>query len=309
MIAQLLTSLIETGRDVQFLRRLKPANCLTLTVCLLSGLAFANPTEVDLWRDMGLSASLLGGGTAHVSDSSASDRNPAGIVRGRVYAASGELGWTGQKSRQTEFAVCDPTRLYSELVACLKVRQTQKITGAADRRYTLALADVFGGGLILGLAGDYVEFAQERKSIAISAPAKSGFRLRGGIIYPLQDGISLGLRSDGIFDATNTPRNHAAGVSAQIGRHFLLNGDLFFDADALREALIGVSVLPRDFLDFAVSYGYAPKDGDHRIGGGLVVRSQQARLSYTVARSSAASKQLFHTVGIGIFFVGEAGPG
>lgn len=309
MIIRLLEKLIAEGRSAMRFACFNLRRGAPLALCFLSGVAAANPTTVDLWRDMGLSASLLGGGTAHVSDSSASDRNPAGIVRGQVYAATGELGWTGQKSRQTEFAVCDPTRAYSELIACVKVRQTQKITGATDRRYTLALADVFTGGLILGLAGDYVEFAQERKPFAISAPAKSGFRLRGGFIYALQEGISLGLRSDGLFDATNTPRNHAAGVSAQIGRHFLINGDLFFDADAMREALVGVSVLPRDFLDFAVSYGYAPKDGYHRIGGGLVVRSQQARLSYTVVRSSVAPTQLFHTFGIGIFIAGEAGPG
>jgi hypothetical protein len=309
MINRLLEKLNAEGRDALRLAHFNLQRCATVVLASMSCVAVASPTTVDLWRDMGLSASLLGGGTAHVSDSSASDRNPAGIVRGQVYATTGEMGWIGQKSRQAEFSVCDPTRAYSELIACVKVRQTQKITGATDRRYTLALADVFTGGLILGVAGDYVEFAQERKPFAISAPAKSGFRLRGGFIYALQEGISVGARSDGLFDATNTPRNHAAGVSAQIGRHFLVNGDLYFDADAMREALVGVSVLPRDFLDFAVSYGYAPKDGYHRIGGGLVVRSQQARLSYTVVRSSVAPTQLFHTVGIGIFFVGEAGPG
>jgi hypothetical protein len=101
--------------------------------------------------------------------------------------------------------------------------------------------------------------------------------------------------------------DHAAGVSLQFGQYFLFNGDLLFGSDSLREMVIGATVFPRDFLDFAVSYGYDPKAGGHRMAGGLVVKSQQARLIYSVTRLSQASSQLVHTAGIAIFTAGVSG--
>jgi hypothetical protein len=127
------------------------------------------------------------------------------------------------------------------------------------------------------------------------------------MIYPLAQGVFLGLSSDGLYDSTDTPKDHGAGVSIQLGQYFLFNGDLLFDADSLREMVVGASVFPRDFLDFAVSYGYDPKAGGHRWGGGLVVKSQQARLIYSVNRSSQSSSRMVHTAGIAIFTAGVSG--
>ncbi|MEN9825287.1 MAG: hypothetical protein RI953_1032 [Pseudomonadota bacterium] len=288
------------------LRRLNQVRTCALFVCVAwAQIVQASPTTTDLWRDMGLSASLLGGGFAHVSDSSAADHNPAGIALQKTYTVAGEFGWTGQKSRVVEAGACDSTT--SELGACFKFRQTQKVTGAVDRRYTLGLAEAFGNGFILGLAGDYVQFAQERVLPAVKVAEKTGQRLRAGLTYTLAEGVLVGVSSDGLYDSTNTPKTHGAGASLQVGQYFLFNGDLHFDADALREMLIGATVFPRDFLDFAVSYGFEPKSTRHRIAGGVVVKSQQARLVYSVVRSSEQSSQLFHTFGIAMFMAGESG--
>ena len=277
--------------------------CVTFFCVAVVHIAQASPTTADLWRDMGVSASLLGGGFAHVSDSSAADHNPAGIALQKTYTVAGEFGWIGQKSRVVEAGACDSK--VSELAACFKLRQTQKITGAIDRRYTLGLAEVLGNGFILGLAGDYVQFADERLFPAEKAPDKTGQRLRLGLSYSLAEGVLVGASSDGLYDSTNTPKTHGVGASLQFGQYFLFNGDLHFDADTLREMLIGATVFPRDFLDFAVSYGFDPKGSRHRIAGGVVVKSQQARLVYSVVRSSEQSSQLFHTFGIAMFMAGE----
>lgn len=271
----------------------------------MSPSAWAVPEAPDLWRDLGVSAPLLGGGSGHVSDASASDNNPAGIGLQKTYTIAGELGWIGQKSRQAEASACDSTT--SEVAACFKFRQTQKITGAQDRRFTLAFAQTVASGFIFGIAGDYIQFAEQRLPPAEKAPDKNGQRLRLGLIYPLAQGAFFGLSSDGLYDSTDTPKDHGAGLSLQFGQYFLFNGDLKFDADSLREMLVGATVFPRDFLDFAVSYGYDPKGSQHRLGGGLVVKSQQARLIYSVVRSSEASSRLLHTAGISIFMAGAAG--
>ena len=278
---------------------------VTLGLCGFAGAAFAAGETSEMWRDLGVSASLLGSGRGHVNDASAVDNNPSGIALQKNYILGGDLGWTGQKSRQAEASVCDS--MTSEVASCFKFRQTQKITGAQDRRFTLGFAQATAGGLVVGLAGDYIQYGQERQSFAPRAPAKNGQRVRAGLIYPLAQGLFLGLSSDGLYDSTDTPMDHAAGVSLQFGQYFLFNGVLLFGADSLKEMVVGATVFPRDFLDFAVSYGYDPKAGGHRMAGGLVVKSQQARLIYSVTRLSQASSQLVHTAGIAIFTAGVSG--
>jgi hypothetical protein len=258
----------------------------------------------DLWRDLGVSASLLGGGRGHVSDASAADRNPAGLALQKTYTVSGDLGWIGQKARLAEASACDSST--SDLAACFKFRQTQKITGARDRRFSLAIAEALGNGLIVGLAGDYVQFAEERVSPATPVSYKTGQRLRLGAIYPLADGLFAGLTGDGLYDSTGTDKSFGVGLSAQLGPYFLMSGDLRFNEDTLKEMVGGVSVFPRNFLDFAVSYGYDPKASQHRIGAGVVVKSQQARLIYSMVRSSEQPAQIFQTFGIGLYMAGDA---
>lgn len=283
-----------------------PLACAAALIFLLtSQKGFATPLNMELWRDTGVSASLLGGGVGHVADASAADHNPAGIALQKSYTIAGEFGWTGQKSRFAEAGACDS--LTSEMAACFKFRQTQKVSGASDRRYTLGLAEGLSSGLTLGIGGDYVQLGEERTFPAAITTTKIGQRLRVGLTYALAQGLILGARSDGVYDSMDIPKAHDVGLSAQLGQYFLLNGDLHFDTDSLREMVAGVTVFPRDFLDFAVSYGYDPKGSQHRFAGGLVVKSQQARLIYTVVRSSEFSSNLFHTFGLGIFMAGDSG--
>jgi hypothetical protein len=277
-------------------------------VCQASVALASTPLTADLWAPLGVTAILLGGGRGHVTDFSAADNNPAGIALQKTYTVSGELGWSGQKARQAEAAACDSAT--SELAACIKFRQTQSITGAKDRRYTVGFAESLQqmGGMILGVGGDYVQFAKERSSGAISAPSTSiGQRLRVGLLYPLSEGVFIGANSDGLYDSTGTEAAHGAGLSVVSGKYFLFNGDLNFGPEQLKNAVFGVTVFPRDFLDLAVSYGYDPRESRHKTAAGVVVKSQQARLLYSVVRSDSVSSKWVQRVGIGIFMAGDTG--
>lgn len=275
--------------------------CLALALSSMSVSAWAGPTTVELWRDMGISSALLGGGVAHITDASAADHNPAGIALDSAFFVSGEIGWTGQKLRQAEAATCESRSEQQTYAACVKFRQTQKVTGAMDRRYSLAIADSAGDGLFWGIGGDYLQLGRDRSFPAEPTELSNAQRARAGLVYVLRPGVSAGLYSDGLFDNTGYPVSHGAGLSARLDQYFLFNGDLHFDRDTLREMLVGATVFPKDFLDFAVSYGYDPKSSRHRFGGGVVVKSQQARLIYTLARSSEQTSQVLQTAGLSIF--------
>ena len=268
----------------------------------------STPVSHDLWAPGGVTSVLLGGGRAHVTDESAVDNNPAGIALQKIYALSGNLGWTQQKARQAEAAVCDSAT--SEISACVKFRQNQAVTGAKDRRYSLALAEALEqfGGILFGVAGDFVQFAQERSPEALSAPsASTGQRLRFGLLYPLAEGVSVGASSDGLYDTTGTETAHGAGVSVQAGKYFLFSGDLNFNSDQLRNVVLGFTVFPQSFLDLAVSYGYEPRASKHQTAAGIVVKSQQARILYSLVQAESAEVKWKHQIGIAIYMTGDAG--
>jgi len=266
------------------------------------------PLNADLWIPLGVTSALQGGGRAHVSDFSAADNNPAGIDLQKTFSYNGELGWTAQKARQAEGAICDS--MLSEVSACVKYRQTSAITGAKDWRATLGLADSFEqlGGAVLGAAVDYVKFAKVRGFDAISAPSPGvGQRVRVGAVYPLAGGLFFGASSDGLYDSTGTQAQHGIGLSLQGGKHFLFSGDLNFVSDTPRDVVFGATVFPRDFLDLAISYSYDPRQSKHKTAGGIVVKSQQARLLYSVAQAEGKTYKWVQRIGIGIFTTGDAG--
>lgn len=260
----------------------------------------------DLWSPLGVTSVLQGGGRGHVSDASAVDNNPAGLAMQRSYTVSGDLSWIGPKGYAAEASACDSTT--SELAACIKFRQTQRVTGARDRRYSLGMAEAFEPlwGMIIGLGVDHVEFSGDRQSVAIPAGSKkSGQRLRLGVLQSIAEGIFIGATSEGLYDSTDTERRHGAGVSAQFGKYYLLNGDLDFSDEALEKVSLGLTVFPREFLDLALSYGYDPRQPKGKFGFGLVVKSQQARLIYSLVQHESGSKKWKHAAGIGIYMVGE----
>jgi len=262
----------------------------------------------DLWSPLGVTSVLQGGGRGHVSDASAVDNNPAGLAMQRSFTVSGDLSWIGPNGYAAEASACDSTTSESELMACVKFRQTQKVTGARDRRYSLSMAEAFEplGGMIIGLGVDYVEFSDDRQSFAVPAGSKkSGQRLRLGVLQAIAEGIFIGATSDGLYDSTNTKRRHGAGVSAQFGKYYLLNGDLDFSDESLEKVSLGLTVFPQEFLDLALSYGYDPRQPKGKFGFGLVVKSQRARLIYSLVQHESGSKKWKHAAGIGIYMVGE----
>jgi hypothetical protein len=264
--------------------------------------------SADLWAPGGVTSILQGGGRAHVTDESAVDNNPAGIALQKTYAVSGNLGWTKQKARQAEAAVCDSAT--SEISACVKFRQTQVVTGAKERRYSLGIAEALEqfGGVLFGMAGDFVQFNSDRSAGALSAPSRpTGQRLRFGLLYPLAEGVSVGASSDGLYDTTGTETAHGAGVSVQAGKYFLFSGDLNFNSDQLRNVVLGLTVFPQSFLDLAVSYGYEPRASKHQTAAGIVVKSQQARILYSLAQTESADVKWKHQIGIAIYMTGDAG--
>lgn len=281
---------------------------IALSLVEIKSVQAATPLKSDLWSPTGVTAILLGGGRGHVSDYSSADNNPAGLALLKTYTVSGEMGWFAQKARFAEAAACDSAT--SQLAACIKFRQTQTVAGAKDRRYTLALAESYEGlgGMILGLAGDYVQFSKERSFDAISAPSPwTGQRVRAGLLYMASEGVLVGASSDGLYDSTNTEVAHGFGVSVQGGKFFLYSGDLNFDADRLKNAVLGLTVFPKDFLDLAVSYGYDPRGSAHKTAAGVVVKSQQARLIYSVSSSEHPKSKWIQHIGVGIYMAGDTG--
>ncbi|MEY2987217.1 MAG: hypothetical protein RJB13_738 [Pseudomonadota bacterium] len=279
----------------------------TLSLCSLSASSFAEISlGSDLWSHLGVTGILQGGGRGHVADSSAVDSNPAGLAMQRSYTVSGDLGWMGAKGYQAEAAACDSTT--SELAACIKFRQTQRVTGARDRRYSLGLAEAFEPlwGIIIGLGVDYVEFSSDRQTFAIPAGSKkSGQRVRLGVLHSIAEGIFVGATSEGLYDSTDTESRHGVGVSARIGKYYLMSGDLDFSDETLKKVAFGLTVFPQEFLDLALSYGYDPRQPKGKFGFGAVVKSQQARLIYSLVQSESGSKKWRQAAGIGIFMVGE----
>lgn len=162
-------------------------------VCQASVALASTPLTADLWAPLGVTAILLGGGRGHVTDFSAADNNPAGIALQKTYTVSGELGWSGQKARQAEAAACDSAT--SELAACIKFRQTQSITGAKDRRYTVGFAESLQqmGGMILGVGGITYSLRKNAPLELFLRRARAlvrGFALDSSILSP--KGFSLG---------------------------------------------------------------------------------------------------------------------
>lgn len=260
----------------------------------------------DLWSPLGVTAVLQGGGRAHVSDYSALDNNPAGLALQRSYTVSGDLGWIGPKAHRAEASACDS--ITSELAGCFKFRQTQRVTGARDRRYTLGFAEAFEPlwGVIIGLGVDYVEFSPERLSSSVPAGSKkSGQRLRLGALHSIAEGVYVGATSEGLYDSTDTERRHGLGLSAQFGKYYLLNGDLDLSDETLQKVNFGLTVFPREFLDLALSYGYDPRQPKGKFGFGVVVKSQQARLIYSLVQPEAGSKRWKQAAGVGFYMVGE----
>ena len=133
----------------------------------------------------------------------------------------------------------------------------------------------------------------------------SGQRLRVGVLQSISDGIFIGATSEGLYDSTGTERRHGVGVSAKLGSYYLFNGDLDFSDESLKKATFGLTVFPREFLDLALSYGYDPRQPKGKFGFGVVVKSQQARLIYSLVQPESGSKKWKQAAGIGIYMVGE----
>lgn len=253
-----------------------------------------------LSEPFGVSAALFGGGTALVSDLSATDANPAGLALSKEIAVSGEAKWAKANVLAVEAGVADS--LMAEIAAGLKARMTTKASGARDRRFSLGLAERIGGGpFVLGIAGDYIQV--ERTDAERSDGAKrfrETPRLRAGAIYNIGETFLVGVRSDGWFDRYNTTKVHAIGAAFGFAGYYIASADLVFADTTPDQALFGLTLLAKDYLDLRVSSGYGIESKRNGGAASVTLKSQQFRLSYTFTKPVFSQKPFSHLVGAGL---------
>jgi hypothetical protein len=248
----------------------------------------------------GVSAGLLGGGSAVVSDVSAVDLNPAGLALAKEVLISGEVKWTKANTTAVEAGVQDS--LMSEVAAGLKYRTSTKYSGGKDRRFSLGFAQpISESGVIVGIGGDYrqVERSQQERDAGQSRFRESPV-LRAGGLYRLSDSVLLAAATDGWLDNYVKERKHTFGAATAFAQHYILNADLVLHNAEPFEALFGFTVLAKEFLDLRVGYGYQLDSKRQKAAAGFTVKSQQFRLLYTVSKTDLRKSDVFHQVGVGL---------
>jgi len=247
----------------------------------------------------GTTAALSGGGTAVVGDLSAADANPAGLALSKEISIMGEARWRDVNIRAVEAGVHDS--LMSEVSAGLKARLSTRASGAKDRRFTLGLAERMGDGpLVIGIGGDYI---QVQRSKAETDAGKSKYidtpRLRAGIVYNLSEFFLFGLRTDGWLDHVRKETSNAVGLAFGFAGYYVLNGDLIFRDVKMNKTTVGITVLPKAYLDLRLSYGYGIESKLNSGAVGVALKSDAFRLYYTLAKPVLREKPIDHSIGAG----------
>jgi hypothetical protein len=254
----------------------------------------------SLTEPFGVSAALLGGGSAVTGDLSAVDFNPAGLSLTKELLVSGEVKWTQANTTAFEAGVQDSKM--SDVAAGLKYRASTRYTGQKSRRFSLGFAQaVQDSGFIVGIGGDYRQVERtpvERE--AGQAQFRESPRLRAGAIYRLSDSLILAGASDGWFDNYVKEKRHTLGLAVAFAQHYILNGDLIFKDSDPFETTFGLTVLAKEFLDLRVGYGYQLDSKRQKAAAGFTVKSQQFRLLYTISRADLRRSETFHQVAVGL---------
>jgi hypothetical protein len=272
----------------------------------LSGFAWAMPSlswasEVSSYRQnpidrpFGQSAALLGGGTAASADLSTIDHNPAGLSMGRVVSVEGATAWRKNNIQSSEVGVVDS--VMSSVAAGLKFRQTSSAGGFMERRFTLGLADkIASSGITFGLAGDYKERPKLDREGLLQDKANA-FEGRAGLLYAWTDRLRIGLRSGGHFDDQVQPE-HAVGVAAFLGSHFVASADQLFSSESALKTAFGVGVLFNKYFDLRTSYAVHSKDSKQEGAAGLFLVSPKAAVFYVATLPEVQGPVVEHQVGM-----------
>lgn len=306
-----LTGYFVTHQHIIERRDLRKLNALLFAVAFFASVftsAHAQdekaPVPPELRQLGGMGAALSGGGTAHVYDLSTLDLNPAGIAQKKDVYIGGEFFWRERNVRATEVGVLDSTM--SQIAAGLKMRQTNKITGVKDRRFSLALGGQLPDyPLLVGVAGDYSQI--EKVDLLADAQGNKkktpddNLNLRFGGLLSLSPSVQVGVRSQGYLDKEKE-FEHAAGVTIAVAGYYFLNGDLIFDKEGPRRGLGGVTVEAKDYLDLLLSYGYELRNPMHLGAAGIALKSEKFRLLYTVSKPNLREALLLHSLGARLTF-------
>lgn len=260
-----------------------------------------NPSP-ELNQPLGMSAALSEGGVAHTSDMSSLDYNPAGIAQQRDVYLGGEFFWQGENVRGWEAGLVD--NAMSALAAGLKMRQTNKVTGGLDRRFTLGIAgQVPDYPLLIGVGGDYSQSSKVDVRIDSKNKDKTeNTNLRFGAILSLSPQLQLGLRSAGYLDRVDG-YEHAGGLTYAFYGYYFGSADLVFRKNGPEKALLGLTIQAQTYLDLLFSYGYELRTPKHSAAGGIAVKSDNKfRLFYTIAKTDFDDKLLNHSLGAKLTF-------
>lgn len=282
-------------------RALRSSSVALGTLLILAGPAFGadvakpEPGTTPVTRPFGQSAALQGGGTAASADLSTVDHNPAGLALGRVVSVEGATAWSKHNIQSSEVGVVDS--VMSSVAAGFKFRQTSSATGDRERRFSLGLADpIAKSGVIIGLAGDYKE-RPKRNEEGLIEDDETAYEMRAGILYQLTDGIRFGARTGGHFDQ-NAPKEHAIGVAALLGAHFVASFDQMLSDEKLTKTTGGLGILFAKYLDLRTSIGYHNLTGRQEGGAGLFLQSNKAALFYVATLPELRGPLVEHQVGI-----------
>ncbi len=248
-----------------------------------------------LERPFGQSAALIGGGTAANADLSTVDHNPAGIGTAKTLSFEGATSWKGNNIQSSEFGVVDSAM--SSVAAAAKFRQTSAAGGFMERRFSIGLADrVAASGFLVGIAGDYKErpVLNEENQIKDKGTA---YDLRGGALYQVSDALRVGVRSGGHLDK-DVDAEHAIGVAALLGPHFVLSADQIFSNEEATKTVAGAGVVFNKYFDLRASYGFHQQSKRQEAGGGLFLVSPKAAVFYVANLPEIREPAIEHQIGI-----------
>ena len=266
---------------------------------------FHDPVMVrhGLANASGGSGSVTGG-----RDLSVLDGNPAYLSLGRQVQGGGHFVWTKNNSQAVEAGVMDS--YLSDLSAGIKVRQTMPAAGPEARRFTLGLSQpVEQSGIVFGIAGDYVQFLEEKNHSESLGQAKSDIKknkninLRFGLTSQVAERVIMGVRSDGYF-------NSSASVEHGVGLLFLINpstgvlGDAVFDKRLVKQYSLGFMISAQNFLDLVGSYTQRRNGDNSGFSGGVVLKAPKISISYFVRQPVHSGAPLEHEAVALVTFAG-----
>ena len=203
--------------------------------------------------------------TATVFDASATHANPAGLAyTNELYTITPFYQSFQKNSQMYGLALMDTTRSTLRGGAVFRALDVFADDNF-DYQLSLGLAEVSQTlwGLPIGLGVD-VTWRHNPETDEYDDPS---YRGRLGIVYPINQVLFFGLKTEGFFDDVQ-PFTHSMGLSMQIWK-FWVSLDTHFRQKDLERFGGSLSYNFRETLDLSFSYGYENELRAHEWTGGF----------------------------------------